>query len=194
MSKRYLPKLEGLLKIEKYDLPHPNWHIIGSPQELPRDAWTLAPVGWTVRCCPRHTYEFRLPSRHYLQYASVRKTIREFQSRLSTQVFWVVYPSWKFQCSGTCMVTPGRLRIEAMGGPLAPLLLGRKSPDASFDYDTFGRPRLVATSGRTDLLSSDDLHSIVEICARISTEREIVLEWSKAVTGGLLFHDWLETV
>lgn len=172
-------------------MPHPDWRFIPSARDLPTRPWTDAAHGWTVRCCPVDRYEFGLPSRHYLPFAQVGAVVTELGGSEDRLVF-VVYPSWRFDVSGCCLLDGSRLRVEVIQGNIAPLLRGEKNPDGVWASDGPAYLCLHRERGAGDLVSGADRRVLLE-CARIVEVRTFtVIEWTRTAENELLFHDLLE--
>lgn len=187
-----LSKYQGLLKIEKCGLNHPRWVFVMTADQIPTQPWAEAPVGWTVRCCPEEYYEFGLPSKHMLQFTELQTVVREFADRLAANVRFVIYPSWEFDVSGCCLMEHDRLTVEAVKGDIAPLLRGQVNPDVVLSA---AGPFFIGFDlirGRSELLSLQDQRVLLVSCRKLKVAATLVLEWTKTISGDILFHDWLE--
>lgn len=193
---KMISKYEGLRKIEAYGIPHPDWIFVRKAEEIPPKAWAKAPHGWTIRCCPQGVYHFGLPSKHMIEFSSIRTELQsliDIKTKLNN-LFFVIYPSWEFDRSGCCIVSIDRLVIEAVIGDIAPLLRGKKNPDLVYIYEGPYYIRLFSIQGDKKILSAYDLKIIRKSCMKIISEKEVVLEWTKTNENKILFHDWLEII
>ena len=191
ISKASISKYEGLRKIEEYELPHPLWRFVANHNDIPPVAWTEAPHGWTIRCCPREKYEFGLPSKHRLNYEQLPNTLRELHKKSHVSQF-VIYPSWEFDFSGCFLITSDSTLIEVVNGDIEALLKGKRTPDAIYFCEGPAYYQLTLREGKEGILSNPQIMLFLKVCRRISTQGLIVIEWTKTTEGKVLFHDLVE--
>lgn len=191
ISKSFISKYEGLRRIEEYELPHPPWRFVANHNDIPPIAWTGAPHGWTIRCCPREKYEFGLPSKHKLNYQQLPNTLRELHKKAHISQF-VIYPSWEFDFSGCFLITSDSALIEVVTGDIAALLKGQRTPDATYFCEGPAHSQLVLGAGKEEILSLTEKVLFLKVCRRISTQGLVVIEWTKTTEGKMLFHDFVE--
>lgn len=191
INKSFISKYEGLRRIEEYELPHPPWRFVANHNDIPPVAWTEAPYGWTIRCCPREKYEFGLPSKHKLNYQQLPNTLRELHKKAHVSQF-VIYPSWEFDFSGCFLITSDSTLIEVVTGDIAALLKGQRTPDAIYFCEGPTYYKLTLRAGKEGILSNSQKSLFLKVCRRISTQGFIVIEWTKTTEGKVLFHDLVE--
>lgn len=191
IGKASISKYEGLRRIEKYGLPHPSWRFVSNYNDIPTVAWTDAPHGWTIRCCPREGYEFGLPSKHKLNYEQLPKALRELHKKAHVSQF-VIYPSWEFDFSGCFLITSDNAFIEVVTGDIAALLKGQRVPDAIYFCEGPAYSQLALSVGKEEIVPHTEKLLFLKICRRISTQGTLVLEWTKTTEGKVLFHDFVE--
>ena len=191
LRKGVISKYEGLLKIQIFGLPHPEWIFINSPFDIPKRPWTEAPHGWTIRCAPKFNYEFGLPARHRLDFRSLRDVIKSFMGKVDDHNF-VVYPSWQYDRSGSCHVKIDGVVIEAVIGDIGPLLKGVKSPDTVYTYSGPLFVHMKSVFGEKDILSLSDRVFLLKSCRKVHKDKLIILEWVKTSEKKILFYDWFE--
>lgn len=186
-------KYHGLLQIDKFGLQHPQWVFVKLPNQIPTQPWANAPVGWTVRCCPEDSYEFGLPSKHMLQFSELQSVVYEFSEYITMNVRFVIYPSWEFDVSGCCLMEHGWLTVEAVKGDIAPLLRGQVNPDVVWKSEGPFFQKFDRVRGNNELLSVQDQQVLLVSCRKLNVaSATLVLEWTKTLSGEILFHDWLE--
>ena len=188
---RLLPKFDALVRLHRTGLPHPDWRFSDQKTDLPPQPWSTADVGWSLRQCPLSYYAFGLPSRHYITYAEAllmnRIWIRE------THMATVSYPSWRFICSGCCLLTPALLTVEAVSGSPAGLLAGTKTPELVAQFDRFSHQRYLM-QGSPAVIPDGLLERIVSYSGAIDVNTEVTVEWSITHNGRLVFHDWVQVI
>jgi len=192
LKRATLSKYHGLLKIETCGLNHPRWVFVTTSSQIPTQPWADATVGWTVRCCPENFYEFGLPSKHMLRFTELRSVVRGFAKRLETNVRFAIYPSWKSDVSGCCLMEHDRLMVEAVKGDIAPLLRGQVNPDVVLESVGHLFQRFNCVRGHSELLNLQDQRVLLVSCRKLEVTSTLVLEWTKTLFGKILFHDWLE--
>jgi hypothetical protein len=191
IGKSFISKYEGLRRIEKYNLPHPSWRFIANYKDIPSVAWTEAPYGWTIRCCPREKYEFGLPSKHRLNYKQLPSTLQELHNKANVSQF-VIYPSWEFDFSGCILITSDSAFIEVVMGDIKALLKGQRTPDSIYFCEKPNYSQLALRAGKEGILSHNEELFFLKVCRKVSTHEFIVLEWTKTTGGEILFHDYVE--
>lgn len=191
INKSFISKYEGLRRIEEYELPHPPWRFVANHNDIPPVAWTEAPYGWTIRCCPREKYEFGLPSKHKLNYQQLPNTLRELHKKAHVSQF-VIYPSWEFDFSGCFLITSDSTLIEVVTGDIEALLKGQRTPDAIYICEGPAYYKLTLYAGKEGILSHSQKSLFLKVCRRISTKELVVIEWTKTTEGKVLFHDLVE--
>jgi len=189
--KSSISKYDGLKQIERYGLPHPKWIFTRDVQSIPKSPWTQAPNGWTIRCCPKGEYKFGLPSKHRLNYKDLPAQLKALSVVLVEPMF-VVYPSWEFVVSGCLLVESGRAFMEVVKGDIAPLLEGRKTPEAVYSCSTPGMSSLTLISGEEGLLSTSDRKTLLNAIRVLSSGSRIVVEWTKTKDSEIFFHDFVQ--
>jgi hypothetical protein len=170
-----LSKYGGLKRIDNLSLPHPDWLFIKQSSEIPSKPWADATHGWTIRCAPKRNYSFGLPARHRLRFSLLCEAVSSFSSQVADRSF-VIYPSWEYNVSGSCQVSIENFIFEIVIGDIAPVLRGKKSPDAVciFDGPYYSYPIFV--KGEKDILSRPDLELLLKSCKKVVSERLIILE------------------
>lgn len=189
-----LSKLDGLKRIESLGLPHPDWRFVSHPGEVPREPWSDASVGWTIRCAPGDRYEFWMPSIHHVDFADVRSAMTALEDACRTDAF-VVYPSWEPIYSGSCYYTRDGGGVELVNGEIGPLLNGRVLPDIIVDLEPPLFIRRTVKRGDTSGLPKEligRLGSSMRTAANFASSA--TMEWVWADRGGLMFYDWHQTI
>lgn len=187
-------KLNGLLKLEFFQLPHPNWKIVIDQSELPDSPWCSAKHGWTVRTAYNRmisslSEELHLPYANKLSYAEARKATEKFLSLLNNSAVAVIYPSWEFQFSGTIDFSDNGCLLESVYGSIGKLTSGKTNP-AIVASITPGPPFIINfTCGDNILLTNLRKTGIFRYLRTLSYYFG-TLEWTFTENNQLYFHQW----
>jgi len=174
---------QGLNKIEKAGLPHPEWEFVESSKDLNKYYNIRDYCGWTIRTVKvvgapwKNLYVNWLPKRQ------VPAKINELQKKLKGKALFVIYPSWKWKKGGTVLIERNRTVIESARGSIVDLMRYGKV-DASYFYE---QGKLISSSGKKKLLSPAERKKILQAERKIK-EKEIILEWGITTQNKFIFY------
>ena len=186
-----ISKYEGLLKIDLYNIPHPDWIFISSEKDIPINPKIDAPFGWTIRSCPKRNYAFKLPCKNKIDYKQVVYFWKKFNDETGNDQY-IIYPSWEFKFSGGMILTFNELVVEVINGNIASLLEGIKTPDSVYYSTGPYFNTLIHKRGDEDLISLYFKKIFLRTGNKIFVNNYTVLEWSITSQGNIYFHDLVE--
>ena len=109
--------------IDDLNIPHPKWEFVKSSKELKKFNKIKDYCGWTIRVAFFKNDDFREPIYvNWLPKKQVPKKVDEFAKVAQANYIIVVYPSWKFNKSGTLLIDKDRYVIEATDGSIQDLM------------------------------------------------------------------------
>ncbi len=187
-------KLFGLKQIDEFDLPRPRWIFLTNPSELPREPWTDAPWGWTVRCALKSKYESfsnerNLPFYNLLKWEEINNYLNYIEKTYCDDITYIIYPSWSFHSSGTVLVTKYEIIIESVFGSIAKLTDGKMDPDMILINSRYTPYRNMRRDNNMRYMFKSSINRLYRYYDIISLY-ESVLEWSLTVENKLYFHQW----
>ncbi len=112
---------QGLLKIDKLGLPHPEWQFVKYGKDLSNLKKISAYAGWTIRTMAVTGGQYKNIYANWLPRSQVIKKVDDFQKQLKGRGLFVVYPSWRWSVGGTLLIEKNQQTIEATKGSIVDL-------------------------------------------------------------------------
>ncbi|MFA6271656.1 MAG: hypothetical protein WC693_00915 [Patescibacteria group bacterium] len=174
---------QGLTRIDKAGLPHPEWEFVSSSKDLKKYFKIKDYCGWTVRTARLIGAPWKNLYVNWLPKKQVPAKIDELQKMHKGKALFVIYPSWNWKKSGTILIEKNRTVIEAAKGSIIDLMRYGKV-DASYFYQ---HGKLVGSNGKEQLLSPTERRKILQAEKKIK-QKEIILEWGITTQNKFIFY------
>ncbi|MBT3689821.1 hypothetical protein HOE31_00130 [bacterium] len=161
--------------IDELGIPHPKWEFVRSSKELKKFHTTKDYCGWTIRVAFFKDNDFRKPIYdNWVPKNKVLKKVDEFAELAQNDYFIVVYPSWKFNKSGTLLIDDDQYIIEAHAGSVQDLMR-KGNVDTSLVFNR--EMKLIDDSiGNPDFLTKKEIKNILKATDIIN--KPTMLEWA----------------